>query len=299
MLETILVIDDDSDARQSLALTLESRDYLVFSAAGEDTAIIMARRVNPKIIYINLAVAGGKGLEICKKIHGTDQLKNVPVIVLSAFDGAKDPKFTNLYGIVDSLQKPFSAEDIFAKTEHALSIKPADMQPVVPEAGPAEEEFSKDTEEDSDIPPERQTESLSPENPPDYVLERETPVEQVSPNTTRRAVRTRHQTRLPFALIAAVVVVMLGAVGFMFYDGGSLFEKILGKTDKPVQPSRQQTVQSNPAADIQQPPQSTGPIQPLAKPESVPAPPVAREKAPNPDPVKPEMAVKPEAKSRT
>ncbi len=149
MLETILVIDDDAETRQSIAGTLESKDHLVFFAGGEDAAVIMARRINPGLIFVSPAVAGGKGFEICKKIHGTEQLKYVPIIILSAFEGADDPDFTSLCGIVASLPKPFTPEALLARTQDALSRAPQETvgaETVVDPGTPEEETFEEAVE---------------------------------------------------------------------------------------------------------------------------------------------------------
>ncbi len=288
MLESILLIDDDTDARQSIAFTLESRDYLVFSAGGEDTAIIMATRVKPRVIFINPAVAGGKGLEICKRIHGMEQLKNVPIVVLSAFEGAKDPHFTSLYGIVDSLQRPFSPEDLFAKTKDALSLMPSHTQPVadIVDIEAAHEENPGETVEVSETPSEGEKRPLPPVNPPDHGPEEEALGEEdLTPYASRRIIKnTGVKTRMPAALVAAVAIVVLGAVGFMFYSKGALFETktqkkaVTAKSDR----SPQRAAQVNRPPVPQKQPADAGDETP-AKPEVPAATPVAPRPLPKPE----------------
>ncbi len=297
MLESILVIDDDTDARQSIAFTLESQDYLVFSAGDEDTALIMARRANPRVIFANLAVAGGKGLQICKRIHGMEQLKNVPIIVLSAFEGAKDPHFTSLYGIVDSLQKPFSPEDLSARVKDALSLTPSDMQPVVDlvDSGTADGRDPDEAVEVSEAPRKDEEQPQSIVNPPDHEPEEEAPAEQEDPYASKRIIgSTGFKTRMPAALVAAVAIVVLGAVGFMFYSKGVLLETkapektVRAKNDRPPQ----QTAQVNHPPVPQKQLADAGNETP-AKPEVPAAPPVAPKLLP-----KPESPVAPPADSR-
>lgn len=299
MLETILVIDDDAETTQSIALALESMDYLVFSAGGEDTAIIMAGKVKPGLIFINPAVAGGKGLEICKRIHGMEQLKNVPIIVLSAFDGARDPHFTALYGIVDSLQKPFSHDDLFVKTRDALSVTPSDMQPAA-DIGTAEELIPQETPETSESPHEDVEQLSPPVNQPDYGPERETSWERKSPYASKRTIRrTGVKTRLPVALVAAAAIIVLGAVGFMFYNKGALFETKAQKTAtaKSDQPP-QQTAQVRPSQGTQTH-LADAKSEPSAKPEVAAASPVAPVPLPKPEtPAVPPAASNTEVKSK-
>lgn len=122
--ETILLIDKDAEITQSIESTLESNDYLVFTAPSGDVGITMANKISPALIFVNPTVDGDIGLELCKTIHSTPQLTQVPIVVLSAFEGATDPKYASLYGIVDSLKKPFTPDELLSKTENLLLNKP-------------------------------------------------------------------------------------------------------------------------------------------------------------------------------
>jgi DNA-binding response OmpR family regulator/outer membrane biosynthesis protein TonB len=123
--ETILLIDKDAEITQSIESTLESNDYLVFTAPSGDVGITMANKISPALIFVNPTVDGDIGLELCKTIHSTSHLTQVPIVVLSAFEGATDPKYASLYGIVDSLKKPFTPEELLSKTENLLLNKPS------------------------------------------------------------------------------------------------------------------------------------------------------------------------------
>lgn len=121
--ETILVIDPDTDTTQKIVSTLESEDFLVFTAPNGEVGITMAKKVNPALIFVNPAMGGTSGLEVCKTLHSIETLENVPIVVISAFEGSMDPRYKSIYGIVDSLKKNFTIEELVAKTKSALSGK--------------------------------------------------------------------------------------------------------------------------------------------------------------------------------
>ncbi len=121
--ETILVIDPDTDTTQKIVSTLESEDFLVFTAPNGEVGITMAKKVNPALIFVNPAMGGTSGLEVCKTLHSIETLENVPIVVISAFEGSMDPRYKSIYGIVDSLKKNFTIEELIAKTQSALSGK--------------------------------------------------------------------------------------------------------------------------------------------------------------------------------
>ena len=126
--KTILAIDTDAETAQQIVSVLEAEDYLVFTAPNKDIGLAMAKKVNPSLIFINPALSGTSGLEVCKTIHGTEQLKDIPIVVLSSFEGAMDQRYAEAYGIVDSLKKPFTTKELISKTGNVLSMEHGDIQ---------------------------------------------------------------------------------------------------------------------------------------------------------------------------
>ena len=126
--KTILAIDTDAETTQQIVSVLEAEDYLVFTAPNGNIGIAMAKKVNPSLIFINPALSGTSGLEVCKTIHGTEQLKDIPIVVLSSFEGAMDQRYAEVYGIVDSLKKPFTTKELISKTGNVLSMEHGDIQ---------------------------------------------------------------------------------------------------------------------------------------------------------------------------
>ena len=155
--ETILVIDTDTETTQQIVSTLESEDYLVFTAQSGDIGLTMAKKINPLLIFVNPAMTGTSGLEVCKTIHSTKSLKNIPIVVLSTFEGATDPRYTALYGIVGSLKKPFSPEELVSKTREILSMKSFDVQPATGLQQSEAEVGDSTLREDSGFNPEEKT----------------------------------------------------------------------------------------------------------------------------------------------
>ena len=126
--KTILAIDTDAETAQQIVSVLEAEDYLVFTAPNKDIGLAMAKKVNPSLIFINPSLSGASGLEVCKTIHGTEQLKDIPIVVLSSFEGAMDQRYAEVYGIVDSLKKPFTTKELISKTGNVLSMEYGDIQ---------------------------------------------------------------------------------------------------------------------------------------------------------------------------
>ncbi len=149
--KTIIVIDTDKETLKKVMSTLESEGYLVFAASSKDVSITTANKVKPSLIFINIGMIGISGLEICKAIHGTETLENVPIVIITPHGGTIDPRYTSLYGIVDSLKKPFTSEELISKTKNALAMKSIE-QPIQERATvqPVEEVNVRPVEEEID-----------------------------------------------------------------------------------------------------------------------------------------------------
>lgn len=272
MLETILVIDEDAEICRSIALTLESKDYLVFSAEGENVGITLARKTSPKLIFISPDIAGGQGLEICRKIREIDRLKNVPIVALASPDTVMDPEEAALCGIVSSLQKPFEPTELIEKTKEAITMKPEGIQPqVVAETATAEEGHLEKM-----IADEGEEQSSPLTTPPDDQLkeeeipeEREISDEGEIPAVARKtAKRAKFGAGLPAPLIVIVAIVVLGAAGVIFYSKSPLFETTTPKQATSTEQAPQQTVQNNPLPEPQKPAESAAPVIPAPSPKT-------------------------------
>jgi|Deesub1362A_J573_1020465.scaffolds.fasta_scaffold00027_102 DNA-binding response OmpR family regulator/cell division protein FtsN len=164
--KTILVIDKDSKAVSTITSTLEPKGYSVFSASSADVGLIMAKKMNPSLIFVNLATPGTNGLEICKRIHGIDYLKDVPIILLTLREGKLNPQYRTLYGIVGFLKKPLNPEEIILKTNLLLTPDTEEtIQTEQPEPEAEQEqtlqpdETEQKTEEPSSEPVEKEPET--------------------------------------------------------------------------------------------------------------------------------------------
>ena len=249
--KTILAIDNDTETTQQMVSILEAEDYLVFTAPNRDIGLAMAKKVNPSLIFINPALPGASGLEVCKTIHSTEQLKDIPIVVLSSFEGAMDTRYAEVYGIVDSIKKPFSPEELISKTGSVLSMEPGNIQTNAFQDFPADttEETAGFGESEKTVVMEQQTQEWQtmpaeefdapdktivrmeketpepfektaaaniPPNEPDEILKGKYERQyKFKPSIRRRDMRSRLFVPLIVALV--IIVIIGGGVGLMLY----------------------------------------------------------------------------------
>jgi CheY-like chemotaxis protein len=84
-MQSILLVDDDRNYREVLAMALELHGYQVLQAAGVTRALELVRREPPDLIISDLEMNGLDGRAFCKQIRCDSKISNLPFIILSAF----------------------------------------------------------------------------------------------------------------------------------------------------------------------------------------------------------------------
>ncbi len=323
--ETILAIDTDSETTQKIAAILESEDYLVFTAPSGDVGITMAKKVSPKLIFVNPAMGGASGLEICKTIHGMETLKDVPIVILSAFEGTMDPRYASIYGIIDSIKKPFTPEELISKTKNVLSKEHFAAQPSAAYPGGLLEESQelsavgedtfaidagKDVEDTEMLEktlvkpkkeidlsdktivkqPKKTAQDKKAELIEEIISEKleEKPAGRERAYVLKKRLRRTDMRGIITLIIILVVIITIVAGGFVLYKKGLLpwIKPQQPVTAKPVQPSApQQPVPAIPAQEQQKP--QLPALAPAPVPGHAPKPAPAPAPAPKPDVKKP------------
>lgn len=117
----ILVIDDDPDAVETMTAILETRDYEVVTALSGLEGITKAREEKPDLIIMDVMMPKLDGFTICKMIKDNEQIKNIPVILLTGKGLVGDVEKGFAAGASDYMIKPIDWERLFVKIEKFIS----------------------------------------------------------------------------------------------------------------------------------------------------------------------------------
>ncbi len=113
----ILVVDDERQITRVLKTALSSRGYSIRTATDGDEALHIMQDWSPDIVITDLRMPNMDGLELCKTIRAKSQ---IPIIVLSV-KGEDQIKVEALdAGADDYVTKPFSMDELLARTRAAL-----------------------------------------------------------------------------------------------------------------------------------------------------------------------------------
>lgn len=81
----VLVVDDSTDNLTAISLHLQQNDFRVVTATNGEEAVRVAALTKPDLIVMDLAMPGVDGLESTRLIRQNENLKDIPVIALTAF----------------------------------------------------------------------------------------------------------------------------------------------------------------------------------------------------------------------
>lgn len=80
----VLLVEDFEDTRLFMRLALEDQGFIVFEAEDGQKAVENANREKPDVILMDLTMPRMDGFAAAKLIRQNDQLKDVPIIAITA-----------------------------------------------------------------------------------------------------------------------------------------------------------------------------------------------------------------------
>ena len=106
---TVLIVDDEPDIVDLVTASLRADGYHLLSAYDGDSALRIARTERPSLILLDWRMPGRDGLEVCRALRAEadPQLRDVPVVLLTAQTAAEDIAAGFTAGATDYLTKPF------------------------------------------------------------------------------------------------------------------------------------------------------------------------------------------------
>ncbi len=110
MSQKILVIDDDIDLVEVLRIVLEKEGYAVLDAQDGERGIKMVREHKPDLIILDVMMSTeDEGFDVATRLDADPQLKQIPVIMLTAvgqMTGYKYDKDKDNVPVEEYIEKP-------------------------------------------------------------------------------------------------------------------------------------------------------------------------------------------------
>lgn len=121
MVKRILAVDDEPGILKALTIRLKDKGYEVSTGANGEEALKLARESNPDLIILDVMMPPPNGYQVCRTIKDDEEMKNIPVILLTA-KGTESDRFWGQESDADAyVTKPYNAEDLLNQIEELLS----------------------------------------------------------------------------------------------------------------------------------------------------------------------------------
>ena len=117
----ILIAEDERDIRDLIAFTLRFANYEVVAASNGEEAVSLAKQEVPDLILMDVRMPRLTGYEACMAIKSEPNLKDIPVIFLSAKGQESEIQAGLQAGAVEYLLKPFAPDQLTARIQAILA----------------------------------------------------------------------------------------------------------------------------------------------------------------------------------
>jgi DNA-binding response OmpR family regulator len=119
-----IIVDDDRETREMLALALQMEGFDV-SQAANGLRLISALHVDqPDVILLDVNLSWIDGFELCRAVKRNDQFKRIPVIFISARTSPADIKRGIDAGAADYFTKPVDLPGLVARMRELVLARP-------------------------------------------------------------------------------------------------------------------------------------------------------------------------------
>ncbi len=81
--KTVLVVDDEPDARDFLTTVLEDNGYAVVVANDGTEAIAMLEESPPDLVTLDITMPEKSGVAVYRKLKEEEELQGIPVIIIT------------------------------------------------------------------------------------------------------------------------------------------------------------------------------------------------------------------------
>jgi DNA-binding response OmpR family regulator len=127
-MKKVLLVDDDVEFCEATKLLLESKGYDVILAHDGKEGLDKVRSELPQLVILDVMMPEMNGYDVCVVLKADPELKEIPVILLTAVDQALfKTSYTQAMGLMteadDYIAKPVEPEELVKRVQDWLSNK--------------------------------------------------------------------------------------------------------------------------------------------------------------------------------
>ena len=117
----VLIADDDEDILALVRATIERSGHEVMAVADGAAALSGMAERRPDLAVLDIAMPELDGLEVLRRLRADDEMRDLPVILLTAQAQAADVERGFATGASAYVRKPFSPRDLATRVDDLLA----------------------------------------------------------------------------------------------------------------------------------------------------------------------------------
>lgn len=122
----ILTVDDSKTIRMIVKRAFKAYNCILFEAENGVEGLAVAVKEKPDLIILDITMPIMNGVEMLEKIKAEKELKDIPVIMLTAESGKEYVTKVVLMGVSDYMVKPFKGDELIERVQKILKLYPKD-----------------------------------------------------------------------------------------------------------------------------------------------------------------------------
>lgn len=121
MAKKIMIVDDEPDTVDLVKLVLETEGFETVSAYSGREALDKIKTQRPDLILLDIMMPQMDGWEVCKKITEDEDIKDIPVVMLTAKAQSIDKMIgLHVVGVTGYITKPFGRRELINNVKKVL-----------------------------------------------------------------------------------------------------------------------------------------------------------------------------------
>jgi DNA-binding NtrC family response regulator len=118
---SVLVVDDETEIREGLALLLGSEGYEVALADSAEAALARLEERPFDVVLLDVSLPDRNGIELLKEIRGRDD--SLPIILITAYGSIDMAREAFKSGALDYITKPWSNDELLVQIAKAIDTR--------------------------------------------------------------------------------------------------------------------------------------------------------------------------------
>jgi CheY-like chemotaxis protein len=102
----VLIVDDNVDSREMLALVLEMAGHTVCTAQDGAEALVLAETFGPDVIFLDIEMPKADGYVTCQFLRKMERLQEARIYAVSGVTGAAHERRCSEAGFDGQISKP-------------------------------------------------------------------------------------------------------------------------------------------------------------------------------------------------